>query len=300
MGRCSEDVYYNGNPWYLNTLAVAEQLYDSLLVWKHEEKIVISAISLPFFRDFLPYISPGTYDINSDIYKTLIEAITAYADGFIGIVAKYTASNGSLAEQFSKDDGTPLSAHDLTWSYASFLTASARRAGIVPPSWAGTLNSSVPDSCQGTWIIGSYSSATATSFPPSQTPITKPLLPPTTTEKTSVSPTTTSCAIATSVIVTFHGSIRTKYGETIKIVGNVEELGNWDPDKADSLSPSEYTSQSPLWKIAIPFEAGRVIEYKYINVHEDGSMIWEKDPNHTFTIPKSCATTVIKADQWHR
>lgn len=28
VGRYSEDSYMGGNPWYLNTLAAAEQLYD--------------------------------------------------------------------------------------------------------------------------------------------------------------------------------------------------------------------------------------------------------------------------------
>lgn len=49
--------------------------------------------------------------------------------------AKYTPVNGSLAEQFERNTGTPLSAADLTWSYASALTAFAARDGVVPTSW---------------------------------------------------------------------------------------------------------------------------------------------------------------------
>lgn len=49
--------------------------------------------------------------------------------------AKYTPSNGGLAEQFSKNNGAPLSAVDLTWSYASALTAFQARSGLVSASW---------------------------------------------------------------------------------------------------------------------------------------------------------------------
>ena len=48
---------------------------------------------------------------------------------------KYTPSSGALAEQYNRADGTPLSAVDLTWSYAAFLTAYNARANILPASW---------------------------------------------------------------------------------------------------------------------------------------------------------------------
>ena len=41
-------------------------------------------------------------------------------------------TNGSMAEQFSKHDGFQLSARDLTWSYASLLTANMRRKCFYP------------------------------------------------------------------------------------------------------------------------------------------------------------------------
>lgn len=47
----------------------------------------------------------------------------------------YTPSSGALAEQYSRSDGTPLSAVDLTWSYAAFLTANAARNAVMPASW---------------------------------------------------------------------------------------------------------------------------------------------------------------------
>lgn len=88
----------------------------------------------------------GTYSSSTYTFITLINAVQTYADGFLAINAKYTPSNGGLAEQYSKTDGTPLSAVDLTWSYASTLTAIAARKGIVSASW-GAKGLAVPSVC---------------------------------------------------------------------------------------------------------------------------------------------------------
>ncbi|KAM5351995.1 hypothetical protein ACJ41O_004718 [Fusarium nematophilum] len=294
VGRYSEDVYYNGNPWYLTTLAAAEQLYDAVYVWKQKGSITVSDVSLSFFRDLVASISTGTYASDSATYKSVIDAVSNYADEYVAIVAKYVGPNGALAEQFNKNDGKPLSADDLTWSYAAFLSATERRAGIVPPSWAGGASPPVPGTCGTNTVAGSYSSATATSFPASQTP--KDGVPtPTGTEPTTKP---TQCTVATSVAVTFEELVTTQFGDTVKIVGSIAALGNWDTSKAIALSASEYTSSNPLWKVTIPLQAGQSFEYKYINVKKDGSLSWERDPNRTYTVPKTCATTATKSDKW--
>ncbi|KAH6635095.1 glycoside hydrolase family 15 protein [Chaetomium sp. MPI-SDFR-AT-0129] len=310
VGRYPEDSYYGGNPWYLNTLAAAEQLYDALYVWNKQGSITVTSTSLAFFKDFSSSVTVGTYASGSSTYTTLYNAISNYADGYINIVAQYTPSDGSLTEQFSRSDGTPLSAHHLTWSYAALLTVAARRAGIVPPSW-GAASVSVPSQCYGTSVSGSYTLATSTSFPTSQTPISTTLSSSTavgtgatssTTASTSTSvtsvATSTGCAIATSVTVTFDELVTTQWGQTIKIVGNIPVLGNWDASKAVTLSAVDYTSANPLWWASLSLQAGQVIQYKYINVASSGAVTWEKDPNHTYTVPSSCATAVVKSDKW--
>ena len=103
-------------------------------------------MSLPFFQTFDASITTGTYSSSSTAYATLTSAIRNYADGFIAIAAKYTPSNGGLSEQFSKDDGSPLSAVDLTWSYASALTVFEARNGTAFPSW-GAKGLSIPNKC---------------------------------------------------------------------------------------------------------------------------------------------------------
>lgn len=75
-------------------------------------------------------------------------AIKNYADSFVAVVAKYTPSGGGLSEQYSRSNGSPLSAVDLTWSYAALLTAYDARNGVVPASW-GAKGLTVPTTCSG-------------------------------------------------------------------------------------------------------------------------------------------------------
>jgi len=145
-GRYPEDVYYGGNPWYLSTFAVAEQLYDALIVWGQQQKVDVTTTSLAFFRQFIPDLSTGSYAASTSTYSTLTTSIKSFADDFVLINAKYTPSDGGLAEQYTRAGGSPLSARDLTWSYASALSVFAARGGYAPSSW-GASGLVVPSSC---------------------------------------------------------------------------------------------------------------------------------------------------------
>jgi len=134
-GRYPEDVYFGGNPWYIATLAVAEQLYDALLTWDGIGAITVTPMSKVFFEQFSSDIALGTYRSDSSTYVQLSDAIRAYADGFVEIVARHTPPDGRFAEQFDKKSGKPTSAVDLTWSYAAALTAFRSKKGGFGGSW---------------------------------------------------------------------------------------------------------------------------------------------------------------------
>lgn len=144
-------------PWYLATLAVAEQLYDAIIVWKQQKFLDVTAISQPFFTVFSPGIATGTYTSSTSTYTTLVAAVQNYADSFVAVVAKYTPTGGGLAEQYSRENGSPLSAVDLTWNYAALLTTFDARQYIIPASW-GANGLKVPTSC------GSGSGSIAVTF----------------------------------------------------------------------------------------------------------------------------------------
>ncbi|KAH7116432.1 glucoamylase [Dactylonectria macrodidyma] len=291
VGRYPEDTYYGGNPWYLSTFAAAEQLYDALYVWKRSSSINVTQTSLAFFRDLVPSISAGQYASGSSTYNAIVSAASLYADGYLNVAGTYASPNGSIAEQYHRGNGQPLSARDLTWSYASFLSAARRRREVVPPGWANSTATAVPNSCSATSVQGSYTSATATGFPDNQTPISG--VPPTTTTST------VGCTTPQSVAVTFKALVVTQLGQTVKIVGSIAHLGNWDPNNAIALNADQYTTSDPVWEGTVNLPAGQAIQYKYINVASNGAVTWESDPNRSWTVPQVCGeTSATKSDSW--
>ena len=294
VGRYSEDVYYNGNPWYLATFAAAEQLYDALYQWNSVGSIAIDSVSQAFFQDLVPDTRTGTYSSASATFTAITSAVKTYADGYMSIVQQHIPTSGGLSEQFDKSNGNPLSAADLTWSYAAFLTANARRNGQVPASWLTSGADVLPSECHASSAAGTYSSVTATNFPASTAT-------PTTTSG-SASPTTTTPppACPTTVAVTFNEHVTTTYGETIYITGSTPALGSWSTASGGriALRAEKYTSVNPLWYITVSSAPGESFEYKYYRVGTDGSVSWEGDPNRSYTVSSDCTGSAKIDDTW--
>lgn len=199
-----------------------------------------------------------------------------------------------MSEQFSKSDGSQMSARDLTWSYAALLTAKMRRDSIVPAPWGETGANSVPTSCRSTSATGTYSTATNTNWPST---LTSGSGSPTT--RDGGTKTTSVCSTPTSVDVTFNVIATTAWGESVKLVGSTGALGNWDTSKAVALSPGKYTDSNHLWYATVRLPAGASFEYKYIRAGSSGSVHWESDPNRPYKVPVECSkTTVTKTDTW--
>ncbi|KAL3494141.1 Six-hairpin glycosidase-like protein [Aspergillus germanicus] len=272
VGRYPEDVYFGGNPWFLCTLAAAEQLYDALYQWDRLESIEVDSVSLPFFQALHSPTVPGSYSSSSETYSQLVDAVRTYADGFLRIVQNFAWNNGSLSEQFSRYNGSHLSANDLAWSYATLLSVSRRRSARTPPPWGNSGSPSVPSTCSATAVPGTYSSVTITSWP------TIGGLPTTTPEP---------CQPPASVSVTFEVTAGTAWSEDIRVLGSTEALGNWDPARGLPLHADRYTAEQPLWYGTVRLAAGQRVEYKYIRVR-DGQVSWERGPNRQAEVPASC------------
>ncbi|KAJ7213877.1 glucoamylase [Mycena pura] len=258
-GRYPEDSYMGGNPWYLATAAVAEQLYDALIVWDAHGSLNVTTTSLAFFQQFLPSVTVGTYASSSATFTTLTAAVKAFADGTIGVIAKFTPAGGGLAEQYSRSNGAPVSAADLTWSYAAMLSAFAARAGTAPASW-GAAGLVVPSVCQ---TSGSGSGGGGGGGSPTAT-----------------------------VAVTFNVLATTVPGENIYIAGNVDALEEWSPDNALLLSSANF----PTWSITVAVPASSDIQYKYIRKMNGVLTAWESDPNNEFQSPSGGSLT--RSDSW--
>ncbi|RAL01442.1 putative glucan 1,4-alpha-glucosidase [Aspergillus ibericus CBS 121593] len=310
VGRYPEDSYYNGNPWFLCTLAAAEQLYDALYQWDKQGSLEVTDVSLDFFQALYSDAATGTYSSSSATYSSIVDAVKTFADGFVSIVETHAASNGSLSEQFSKSDGEELSARDLTWSYAALLTANNRRNSVVPAPWGETSASSVIGTCAATSATGTYSSVTVTSWPTivaSGTTATTTATGSVTTTSSSKTTTTasktttsTACSTPTAVAVTFDLTATTTYGENIYLVGSISQLGDWDTSDGVALSADKYTSSDPLWYVTVSLPAGESFEYKFIRIESDGTVEWESDPNREYTVPQECGTSTATVDDTWR
>lgn len=138
IGRYPEDVYNGtgtetngGNPWYLATAAMAQFMYAASSTYDDANSITVTNISEPFFDYFTPEakLQAGqTYKQSSQQFKKAIDGLNGWGDAFMRTVKFYTPGDGHLSEEIDRDSGVPVGAADLTWSYASVLTAAFARA----------------------------------------------------------------------------------------------------------------------------------------------------------------------------
>ena len=144
IGRYPEDVYNGtgtetngGNPWYLCTAAFAQYMYASSAEYALAGSISVTNTSLPFWAYFAPKANlhaGQTYAQNSKQFRAATNALNGWGDAFFRTINFYTPSGGHLAEEINRDNGDPQGAADLTWSYASVLTAAFARAKVSGPT----------------------------------------------------------------------------------------------------------------------------------------------------------------------
>ncbi|KAI1648217.1 carbohydrate-binding module family 20 protein [Daldinia loculata] len=119
-----------------------------------------------------------------------------------------------------------------------------------------------------------------------------------TSSSTAPATSTAACtATASSVVaLTFNQAVVTSYGETIKLVGSIPELGNWDVAAAPALSAANYTASKPLWTLSLDLAPGLNFEYKFVKVASNGAATWESDPNRSYTVPNSCGSSATAVE----
>jgi len=85
----------------------------------------------------------------------------------------------------------------------------------------------------------------------------------------------------TYATINFQVEFPTERNQKLYIVGNVEELGNWDLNKGEKLIKLD--EQSSLWETTHPLECpvGMTIKYKYLLIDFNNNKILEKLPNNS-------------------
>ena len=83
--------------------------------------------------------------------------------------------------------------------------------------------------------------------------------------------------------VIFHVDAYTSSGQKVYVVGNVPELGNWDPTKALDAFHNPDSSQWWKWFLPVSLPKGTTFEFKYIMKDDLGNVVWESGANRMAT-----------------
>ncbi|MCL6616049.1 MAG: alpha-amylase [Anoxybacillus ayderensis] len=89
----------------------------------------------------------------------------------------------------------------------------------------------------------------------------------------------------TSQITFTVNNATTVWGQNVYVVGNISQLGNWDPVHAVQMTPSSY----PTWTVTIPLLQGQNMQFKFIKKDSAGNVIWEDISNRTYTVPTAAS-----------
>jgi glucoamylase len=137
IGRYPEDQYFGGNPWVLNTNAFAQLYYMAASEFVRQGSILVESEDLAFLQSLLQdaadktALTPGKRIPAGDpLFGRLISGLKAGGDGYLRVVEQHANPDGSLSEQMDKNSGYMASARDLTWNYASFLSAVQARDAL--------------------------------------------------------------------------------------------------------------------------------------------------------------------------
>lgn len=86
-------------------------------------------MNLPFFNRLHPESRAEIRIYTKDDleFHAYLRAMFTYGDSFLNVIRWHATAAGRLSEQFDGTSGFQRGAHDLTWSYGSFLMAVEKR-----------------------------------------------------------------------------------------------------------------------------------------------------------------------------
>jgi glycosidase len=93
------------------------------------------------------------------------------------------------------------------------------------------------------------------------------------------------------VTFTVHSAAPTNPGDYIFLTGNTVELGNWGTTFQTAIGPM-LDPNYPDWFLNVSLPAGQTVEFKFIMIGSDGSVVWESGANHTFAVPTTGTSAV--------
>lgn len=122
-GRYEGDTYHGGNPWVLLTAALARLAYRQALAASQAD--VLDSDTYVLLQE--------AYGISDGLTGRLLgDALLGVGDGIMLRIRHHAKdADFHMAEQIDKNDGSMVSAKDLTWNYANILLAMRSRNHYV-------------------------------------------------------------------------------------------------------------------------------------------------------------------------
>lgn len=114
----------------------AEQLFDALITWDLLGELQVTDISLKFFRPFNQNVKVGTYHKGSDVYESLTDAITNWAEKALLFLVDHTPDDLVLTMAMDKESAEPVGPRGTLHCLVSVLSVYDSYNGLIPPSWA--------------------------------------------------------------------------------------------------------------------------------------------------------------------
>lgn len=137
MGRYEGDTYYGGNPWFVVTFALSE--FYARLAENVSQNQIKSLRVTSLNQRLFGLILDAKLKLRQDLVSTpsarqaLAKRLTEKSDAFFRTALAAIPSNGMVGEQFDMKTGTPMSSHDLSWSYAALISAALARDRVQGP-----------------------------------------------------------------------------------------------------------------------------------------------------------------------
>jgi glucoamylase len=149
LGKSASPKWICADSRHICTLSIANVLYLAKEGFNNQGYISLNNLTRPFWRDILgdQYILTDSENLwtsnEKGMFGIALQALMDTGDRFMTVSKEY-APDGRMSEQIdryvlvnsgfaliSRNDGSPVGARDLTWSYASFLEAARARERAV-------------------------------------------------------------------------------------------------------------------------------------------------------------------------
>ncbi len=99
-----------------------------------------------------------------------------------------------------------------------------------------------------------------------------------------------------AVAARFDATVTTWYGQEVRVVGSIPELGSWNP--ANGLRLSTDAAAYPVWTGQTALPEGVPFEYKYVKVNPDDTVEWEHGGNRWATADGGPDCSQTFTDSW--